>query len=80
MGDLGYRLSLMFLNIFFPPVAVLIMSGAEMTFAVNALLWLCAIIPSHVHGFYISCVYFHRRRKPAERKHSPSSLTHTYKK
>ncbi|KAF2215630.1 hypothetical protein CERZMDRAFT_3951, partial [Cercospora zeae-maydis SCOH1-5] len=56
-------LSLMFLNFFFPPLAVLIMCGAEMTFAVNALLWICAIIPSHVHGFYVSCVYFHRRRK-----------------
>ncbi|CAK1357701.1 unnamed protein product [Cercospora beticola] len=63
MGDLGYRLSLMFLNVFFPPLSILIMCGADMTFVVNVLLWLCAIIPSHVHGFYVSCVYFHRRRK-----------------
>lgn len=70
MGDLGYRLSLMFLNVFFPPLSVLIMCGADMTFVVNVLLWLCAIIPSHVHGFYVSCVYFHRRRKVSRKRPS----------
>jgi len=30
---------------------------------VNSLLFLACVIPSHIHGFYISCTYFHRRRK-----------------
>lgn len=29
----------------------------------TSLLFLAAIIPSHIHGFYLSCTYFHRRRK-----------------
>ena len=64
----------MFLNVFFPPVSVLIMCGADMTFVVNVLLWLCAIIPSHVHGFYVSCVYFHRRRKVSRLRQSRALL------
>lgn len=63
MGDLRYRLSLTILNIFFPPLALLIVCGPDMTFAVNCLLYIFAIIPSHIHGLYVSCVYFHRRRK-----------------
>lgn len=30
---------------------------------VNSLLFLAGVLPSHVHGFYISCTYFRRRRK-----------------
>jgi hypothetical protein len=30
---------------------------------VNSLLFLAGVLPSHIHGFYISSTYFHRRRK-----------------
>ena len=58
------RLSMTLLNILFPPVAVFIMTE-EMGFDVmmSCLLFTLAIAPSHVHGFYLSCVYFHRMKK-----------------
>lgn len=37
--------------------------GPNWDFILNCLLFLLAIIPAHIHGFYISCVYFHRRHK-----------------
>ncbi|EMF14067.1 uncharacterized protein SEPMUDRAFT_115360 [Sphaerulina musiva SO2202] len=74
MGDLRYRLSLTILNIFFPPLALLIVCGPDMTFAVNCLLYIFAIIPSHIHGLYVSCVYFHRRRKVRKGRY-PGSQT-----
>jgi hypothetical protein len=30
---------------------------------INCVLFLLAVIPAHVHGFYISIVYFYRKRK-----------------
>lgn len=53
----------MLINILFPPLAVMIITGLGLDTAVNCLLFLLAVIPSHVHGFYISWVYFHRRRR-----------------
>lgn len=61
--DLPYRILLMAINIIFPPLAVMMITGLGLDTAVNCLLFLLAVIPSHVHGFYISWVYFWRRRK-----------------
>ncbi|EOD50987.1 putative plasma membrane proteolipid 3 protein [Neofusicoccum parvum UCRNP2] len=58
-----YRIFITLTNIFFPPLAVIFLTGFGMDTMINALLFLAAIIPSHIHGFYLSCTYFHRRRK-----------------
>lgn len=61
--ELPYRVLVMLVNIFFPPLAVMMLTGLGADTALNSLLFLLAVIPSHVHGFYISWVYFWRRRK-----------------
>jgi uncharacterized membrane protein YqaE (UPF0057 family) len=57
------RLTIFLINIFFPPLAILLLCGPETDFIINCLLFLAAVIPSHVHAFYISCTYFNRKRK-----------------
>ncbi len=51
------------INILMPPLAVLVLCGADWDFALNCVLFLLAVIPSHIHGFYITMTYFHRRHK-----------------
>ena len=63
MRGLLYRGLLTLINIFFPPIAVAMLAGAEWDCMLNCIFFLCGVLPSHVHGFYISCVYFHRRGK-----------------
>ncbi|EME46349.1 hypothetical protein DOTSEDRAFT_125712 [Dothistroma septosporum NZE10] len=63
MRGLLFRIMLTCINIIFPPVAVAILCGASFDCMLNCAFFLLAVIPSHVHGFYITCVYFHRRRK-----------------
>ncbi|KAF4312919.1 hypothetical protein GTA08_BOTSDO00600 [Botryosphaeria dothidea] len=58
-----YRVFITLTNIFFPPLAVIFLTGFGVDTLINAFLFLAAIIPSHIHGFYLSCTYFHRRRK-----------------
>jgi uncharacterized membrane protein YqaE (UPF0057 family) len=57
------RLTITLINILFPPLAILLLCGPEIDFIINCLLFLAAVIPSHVHAFYISCTYFNRKRK-----------------
>ncbi|KAK5121317.1 hypothetical protein LTR85_005483 [Meristemomyces frigidus] len=63
MRALVYRAFLTCINIFFPPLAVAMLCGMEWDCMLNCCFFLLAVIPSHVHGFYISCTYFHRRGK-----------------
>ena len=63
LGDLTYRIVITCINILFPPLAVAIIAGPGYDCLMNCFLFLLAILPSHIHGFYISCVYFHRRSK-----------------
>jgi uncharacterized membrane protein YqaE (UPF0057 family) len=60
---LCYRTSITILNIFFPPLAVGFLDNFSTDCLVNSILFVCGVLPSHVHGFYISCVYFSRRHK-----------------
>ena len=30
---------------------------------INTLFFIAGVIPGHIHGFYISCTYFHRKHK-----------------
>jgi len=57
------RLIITCINILFPPLAILLLTGPETDTLINAVLFLLGVIPSHVHGFYISCTYFHRKNK-----------------
>lgn len=63
LSGISYRILVTSLNILFPPLAVMLIAGPEHDCLINCLIFLLAVIPSHIHGFYISCVYFHRRRK-----------------
>ncbi|KAE9972298.1 hypothetical protein EG327_009529 [Venturia inaequalis] len=63
MRNIPYRILITTVNIFFPPVAVMMLTGLGHDTMVNSLLFLAGVLPSHVHGFYISCTYSHRRRK-----------------
>lgn len=58
------RIIITLCNIFFPPLAVGLLTGfTSRDTLLNACLFLLAIIPSHIHGFYISAVYFTRKRR-----------------
>ncbi|KAI9709794.1 MAG: hypothetical protein M1820_003197 [Bogoriella megaspora] len=63
MARFLYRVSLTFVNIFFPPLAVMMLAGADTDCLINCIFFLLAVIPSHIHGFYLSCTYFHRLKK-----------------
>lgn len=58
-----YRILLLCINIFFPPLTICLLTGPEMDTIISCCLFLCGVIPSHIHGFYLSCTYFHRRKK-----------------
>lgn len=55
------RLLLTLTNIFFPPLAVLLLTGPYTDTLLNCIFFLLGVLPSHIHGFYISCTYFHRK-------------------
>ncbi|RMZ78298.1 hypothetical protein DV737_g3946, partial [Chaetothyriales sp. CBS 132003] len=57
------RLVICFCNILCPPVAVILLTGPNGDFVLNCCLFILAVFPSHIHGFYISCTYFYRKRK-----------------
>jgi uncharacterized membrane protein YqaE (UPF0057 family) len=63
LSTLCYRVSITILNIFFPPLAVGLLDNFSTDCLVNSILFVCGVLPSHVHGFYISCVYFSHRDK-----------------
>lgn len=63
MRALIYRVYITLINIFFPPLAVAMLCGWHYDCILNCILFILAVIPSHIHGFYISCTYFHRRGK-----------------
>ena len=63
------RLGLWLINIFFPPLSVLLLCGPDADFAINCALFICAVIPSHIHCFYISFTYFGRKKKVRKGKY-----------
>jgi uncharacterized membrane protein YqaE (UPF0057 family) len=63
MRNIPYRICISLLNVFFPPLSVLLLTGLGHDTAINSLLFLAGVLPSHVHCFYLSMTYFHRRRK-----------------
>ena len=63
------RLCLTLINLFFPPLSVLLLTGPYTDTLINCLLFIAGVIPSHVHGFYISCTYYHRKGKVRKGKY-----------
>jgi uncharacterized membrane protein YqaE (UPF0057 family) len=57
------------INIFFPPLGVALLCGLDYDLFINSMLFLCAIIPGHIHAFYISFTYFSRKRKVRKGKY-----------
>ncbi|KAK9777771.1 hypothetical protein AB5N19_04481 [Seiridium cardinale] len=57
------RLVVLFFNLLFPPLAVFLLCGFDADFAMNCFLFILAVIPSHIHGMYISFIYFHRKNR-----------------
>jgi len=51
------------INLFCPPLSVMLVAGVGPDCVINTLFFLAGIIPGHIHGFYITCTYFHRKRK-----------------
>jgi hypothetical protein len=41
----------------------MLVAGPGMDCILNAIFFIAGIIPGHIHGFYITCTYFHRKRK-----------------
>jgi uncharacterized membrane protein YqaE (UPF0057 family) len=50
-------------NLIFPPLAVFLLCGAGEDLFINSMLFILAVFPSHIHSWYISTVYFSRKRK-----------------
>lgn len=57
------RILIFTINIFCPPVSVMLVAGPGMDCILNTLLFIAGVIPGHIHGFYITCTYFSRKRK-----------------
>jgi len=57
------RLTVFLINIFCPPLSVLLVAGAGPDCLINTLLFVAGVLPAHIHGFYITCTYFRRKRK-----------------
>ncbi|GAB7366118.1 hypothetical protein MBLNU230_g7680t1 [Neophaeotheca triangularis] len=69
MGLVFDRIAMMIINILFPPLTVMILSGFGWDLILNCLFFLAAVIPAHIHGFYISMTYFHRKSKVQKGKY-----------
>lgn len=46
-----------------PPLSVMLVAGPGMDAIINTLFFLAGVLPGHIHGFYVTCTYFHRKRK-----------------
>jgi hypothetical protein len=45
---------------------------------INTLFFIAGVLPGHIHGFYISSVYFHRKRKVRKGKYPGGRKTGIY--
>jgi uncharacterized membrane protein YqaE (UPF0057 family) len=57
------KLSLSLVNIFCPPLAVYLIAGAGPDVILNCVLFILGVLPAHCQSFYLTYVYFHRKRK-----------------
>ena len=61
-----------------PPITVCLLTGPEIDTIISCFLFLCGVIPSHIHGFYLSCTYFHRRKKARKGRYPGPPCTFIY--
>ena len=54
------------------------LAGAGTDCIINTLLFIAGVIPGHVHGFYISQTYYHRRRKVRKGRYPGGRKTFIY--
>lgn len=52
-----------------PPLSVMLVAGVGMDALINTMWLLCGVIPGHIHGFYVTWTYFHRKRKVRKGKY-----------
>lgn len=45
------------------PSNIFQIAGPGMDCLINTLFFIAGVIPGHIHGFYISCTYFNRKKK-----------------
>ncbi|KAL2066498.1 hypothetical protein VTL71DRAFT_2569 [Oculimacula yallundae] len=57
------RILIFTINIFCPPLSVLLVAGPGPDCLINILLFIAGVIPGHIHAFYVTCTYFHRKHK-----------------
>jgi len=57
------RVMVFLINIFCPPLSVMLVAGVGPDCLINTLFFLAGVLPGHLHGFYITCTYFYRKRK-----------------
>lgn len=41
----------------------MLVAGPGMDCILNAIFFIAGVLPGHIHGFYITCTYFYRKRK-----------------
>jgi hypothetical protein len=41
----------------------MLVAGPGMDCILNSVFFIAGVLPGHIHGFYITCTYFHRKRK-----------------
>ncbi|CZS88638.1 uncharacterized protein RAG0_00317 [Rhynchosporium agropyri] len=46
-----------------PPLSVLLVAGPGTDCLINVLLFIAGVIPGHIHAFYVTCTYFHRKHR-----------------
>ena len=56
-----------------PPLSILLLTGAGRDTLLSILLLIAGVIPSHIHAFYLSYVYFSRRKR-VERGRYPGGV------
>lgn len=57
----------------------MLVAGVGTDALINTLWFLCGVIPGHIHGFYITCTYFSRKRKVQRGRYpgGPKSLIYS---
>lgn len=41
----------------------MLVAGPGMDCLINTIFFIAGVLPGHIHGFYVTCTYFHRKHK-----------------
>jgi len=56
----------------------MLIAGPGMDCIINTLLFIAGVLPGHIHGFYLTCTYFHRKRKVRKGRYPGGRKTGIY--